>query len=157
MIASLLIPLLAAARAATPFVLDDVDGKKFDLAPHLHKDVVVVSFFATWCTPCQAELPALQAMQDAHANDGLQVVVISVDDPKSVSGVKPLVREHHWTFPVLLDTDTKVVSTWNPKKTVPFTAVIDRDGNVAWEHMGYKSGEEKTLEDEVTKLLAAPK
>lgn len=159
-VAILAAPSVASAvdRPATAFTLPDVDGKKFDLKPHLGKDVVVVNFFATWCTPCQAELPALQQLQEKYADKGLTIAVISIDDPKSVSGVKPLVKEHHWTFPVLLDTDTKVASTYNPKKTVPFTSVIDKNGNVVSEHMGYKPGDEKSLEDELVKLLgpAAP-
>ena len=160
---SLVAPLLllsfaagAAPRTAPEFTLKDVNGKKFDLADLTSaKKVVVVSFFATWCAPCQAELPALQAMQDKLGGQGLQVVAISIDDAKAIADVKPIVHDNKLTFPVLLDPDTKVVSLYNPKKTLPFTAVIDRSGNVASEHIGYLPSKQADLQKEVEGLLAA--
>ncbi len=144
-----------AERAAASFTLKDVNGKKFDLKPSLGKDVVVVNFFATWCAPCMAELPSLQALHEKYEKDGVKVVVISIDDAKESAKVKPLVREQNLTFPVLLDTQTKVVTLYNPKKIVPFTVVIDKSGNVVSEHFGFKSGDEARLEEQVKGLLGS--
>lgn len=143
----------AADRQAAPFVLKDVNGKKFDLEAHLKKDVVLLNFFATWCAPCMAELPILQTLHEEYGDKGLQIVVVSVDDAKSVAKVKPVVREQRLTFPVVLDTQTRVVSLYNPKKIVPFTAIIDRNGMVVSEHRGYKPGDEAALIEELKGLL----
>lgn len=142
-------------KAATSFVLDDVNGRKFDLGPHLKKDVVLVNFFATWCAPCMAELPVLQSLHEKYADQGLQIVVISVDDAKSKAKVKPLVREQGLTFPVLLDTKSAVTPIYLPKKTVPYTVIIDRAGNIVSEKRGYQPGEEVELEKKLQALLAA--
>ena len=144
----------AAGREAPAFTLKDIHGKKFELASHLKKEVVVLDFFATWCTPCLAELPALQGFADKYGKDGLQVIVISIDDPKDAAKVRELVQENGWKFPVLLDGDTTVVSLYDSAKTVPFSAVIDRAGTVASEHIGYKPGDEAKLEAELKDLLA---
>ncbi len=143
-----------AGKAAAPFTLKDVNGKKFDLKPHLGKDVVVVNFFATWCAPCMAELPALQALHEKYGESGVRFVLVSIDDAKDAAKVKPIVKEQKIGFPVLLDTQTKVVSLYNPKKVVPFTIVIGKDGNVASEHMGFKQGDDARLDEEIAKLLA---
>lgn len=156
LVAAGVLPAVAkTGKAATAFVLDDVNGKKFDLAPHLKKDVVLVNFFATWCAPCMAELPVLQSLHEKYADQGLQIVVISVDDAKSKAKVKPLVREQGLTFPVLLDTKSAVTPIYLPKKTVPYTVIIDRAGNIVSEKRGYQPGEEVELEKKLQALLAA--
>lgn len=155
LIVGLLLPLSASSgeRAAAAFTLKDTFGKKFDLAPHLGKDVVLLNFFATWCAPCMAELPSLQALQDRYGEQGLKVVVVSIDDPKSAAKVKPLIRELKLSLTVLLDTETRVVSLYNAKKSVPFTIMIGRDGNVAAEHMGFQPGDDQRLATEIEGLL----
>lgn len=155
LVAASIAPSAHAGRTATAFTLKDVYGKKFDLQPSLGKEVVVVNFFATWCAPCMAELPTLQSLHEKYEKDGLRVVVVSIDDAKAVAKVKPLVKEQNLTFPVLLDTQTKVVSLYNPKKIVPFTVVIDRSGIVASEHFGFKAGDEVRLEEQVKGLLGS--
>ena len=143
----------ATGKPAPSFKLKDVNGKAWDLQPHLGNKVVVVNFFATWCAPCQAELPMLQRLHEKYAEQGLEVVVVSIDDPKSVAKVKPLVREQKYTFDVLLDTQTKVVSIYNPKKVVPFTSVIDKSGNLHAEKFGFQPGDEEKFEKELQTLL----
>ncbi len=142
-------------RPAPAFRLKDVNGRRFDLADHLSKDVVLLTFFATWCAPCQAELPTLEKLHRAYRDQGLRVVLVSIDDPKSAAKVKPIVREQKLSFPVLLDTQTQVVSLYNPKKAVPFSAVIDRRGYVVAEHFGFRPGDEGALEEELKGLLAS--
>lgn len=152
-----LAPLAAGAseRTAPSFTLKDIDGKKFDLSDRLGKDVVLVNFFATWCAPCQAELPILQRFHEKYASEGLSIVVVSIDDPKSAAKVKPLIREQKYTFPVLLDTQTKVVSLYNPKKVIPFSAIIDRAGRIHSQKFGFQPGDETKLEEELLALLKA--
>lgn len=147
-------PAIAGEKAAPSFTLKDINGKKFDLAEKLGKEVVVLNFFATWCAPCQAELPIMQRFHEKHGASGLSIVVVSIDDPKSAAKVKPLVRQQKYTFPVLLDTQTKAVSLYNPKKVVPFTAVIDRAGNIRSEKFGFMPGDETKFEAELLELLS---
>ena len=145
----------ATGRQASAFKLKDINGKTFDLGPKLGDKVVLMSFFATWCAPCQAELPVLQQLHEELGDDGLQVVVVSIDDPKSAAKVKPMMRQRGYTFPVLLDTQTKVVSVYNPKKVVPFTVIIDRSGEIVSEKFGFQPGDEEKLQPELKKLLGS--
>lgn len=143
-----------AADAATDFTLRDMDGASVSLSAYKGK-VVVMSFWATWCGPCKEEMPHLQKMLDAKKAQGLEVLSISTDDARSASQVKPYIKKNGYTFTVLLDKDSSVIGTYNPAKTLPYTVVVDRDGNVAKVSQGYNPGDEVELEKLIDSLLAA--
>lgn len=152
-IAALPMAAIAGEKAAPAFALKDINGKNVDLADKLGKDVIFLNFFATWCAPCQAELPILQRFHEKYAEKGFSVVVVSIDDPKSAAKVKPLIKEHKYTFTVLLDTQTRAISLYNPKKVVPFSVVIDRAGNIHQQKFGFQPGDEEKLEKTIVELL----
>lgn len=151
--AALPVAALADDKPAPAFSLKDINGKNVDLADKLGKEVVVLNFFATWCAPCQAELPILQRFHEKYTEKGLAVIVVSIDDPKSAAKVKPLMKEHKYTFPVLLDTQTRAISLYNPKKVVPFSVLIDRKGNIHQQKFGFQPGDEVKLDETLQKLL----
>ena len=148
MVAALLLASAApafAGEAASDFTLRDVNGSDLTLSG-LKDKVVVLSFWATWCGPCKEEMPHLQKMYDEHKDDGLVVLSISTDDARSASRVKPYIKKMGYTFPVLLDRDSTVIGTYNPSKTLPYTVVIDRKGEVVRRTSGYNPGDETELE-----------
>ncbi len=148
-------PALAvdSGAPAAPFSLRDLTGTVHTLEEFKGK-VVVLSFWATWCGPCQVEMPHLQAMYQELGPKGLVILGISADDAKTVSGVRPIVAAKKLTYPILLDTDTKVVALYNPQKTLPYTVVVGRDGKVAEVHAGYTPGDEVKLKEKLVALLA---
>lgn len=141
-----------AADKAPDFTLKDINGQTHSLSQYSGK-VVLVSFWATWCTPCMAEMPQLQKLYEKYASQGFVVLSISTDDARSTSQVKPLVKAKGLTCPVLLDKETTVVSMYNPAKTLPFAVLLDRNGQIAKVHSGYNTGDEVTLEAEIQTLL----
>ena len=146
-----------AVDAAPDFTLRDLDGQEVSLSG-LKGKVVVMSFWATWCGPCKEEMPHLFEMYKKYGEQGLVILSISTDDARSASKVKPFIMKMGYTFPVLLDRESTVVGTYNPAKTLPYTVVVDRDGNVAHRATGYNPGDEAELEQKLLPLLgvAAP-
>jgi thiol-disulfide isomerase/thioredoxin len=141
-----------APRAAAPAIsLKSLDGKPVTLAQHKGK-VVLISFWATWCGPCQQELPKIQAIATKYADKGLVVLTVSVDDASTVAQVRATARKHR--LPVLLDPDNTAIASFNPRGDVPFTVIIDRNGNIAEKHGGYTAGDEAKYEKIVIGLLA---
>ncbi len=159
--------LAAAALAAAPalplraqapidFELRDLQGNPVRLSDHLGQDVVLVDFWATWCVPCVKELTHFQRFHEKYADRGLLILAITVDGPQSVPLVKPFLDRYKYTFPVLFDTQSKVIALYNPRVVMPYTVLIGRDGKIARVHQGYSLGDETALESEIVELLAPP-
>lgn len=144
----------AAGEMAADFTLRDLDGKSVSLSSFKGK-VVLVNFWATWCLPCQKEMPELQKIYKDLEPKGFVVLSISADDARTSSQVKPLIKRNGYTYPVLLDTQTAVVSQYNPTKTLPYSVLVDRQGRVAQIHSGYNPGDEVKIRAEIEALLAA--
>ncbi len=135
------------------FTLDTIDGERFRLSDHVGKEVIVLSFWATWCMPCLAELPHLEELYQAEKPQGLMVVAISMDEPTSVSEVGPTARRLGLTMPVVLDTEQRAVRLYNRARSAPFTVVIDRGGRIVSSSAGYAPGDEEALSTQVRALL----
>ena len=142
----------AVGEAAPDISLRDIDGVLVNLSDY-EGQVVLINFWATWCQPCQVEMPHLQQMYTDFADQGFVVLSISIDEARSASMVKPLIRSYGYTFPVLLDRDTSVVSVYNPSKILPYTALLDREHRIQVVHQGYNPGDEVGLRAEVEALL----
>ena len=143
-----------AGDTVADFNLRDIKGNTVSLSDFEGK-VVLVDFWATWCGPCKDELPHIQRMYDDLGDQGFVVLAITTDDARTKSQVKPFVRRSGYTFPVLYDTDSSVLVVHNPTKTLPFSVVIDRQGQIASKHAGYNPGDEVALRAEIEALLAA--
>ena len=137
---------------ASDFTLRDLDGRQVHLSDFQGK-VVLLDFWATWCVPCSAELPQLEALYEQNKDAGLVVLGIAMDGPESVAQVLPFSRRYNLTFPTLLDEETRVVGAYNPQRIAPMTVLIDRRGIIARVRNGYNAGDEKLIADDVANLL----
>lgn len=145
-------PASAAGNTAPDFTLRDINGASVTLSS-FKGTVVLVNFWATWCGPCKQEMPHLDAIEKELGSQGFKVLSISTDDARAASKVKPYIKSRGYGFTVLLDKDTSVVSQYNPGKSLPYSALIDRSGKIHQVFKGYKPGEEVHLRAEVKKLV----
>ncbi len=140
--------------APPDFTLDTLDGRSVTLSEHLGKDVVLIDFWATWCDPCMAAMPHLDELYKKHKDDGFVVLGVSIDGPQSVAQVKTEVQKLGVTFPILLDTETRVVALYNPKTSAPYSVLIGRDGKILTKKEGYTSGDVKAVDKDVAAAVA---
>lgn len=133
--------------------LSDMNGKKVNVA-ELYKSgkTTIVSFWATWCTPCKKELSNIHNVyEDWQKKYNVDVVAVSIDDVRNTSKVKTYVNGEGWEYQVLLDINSDLKRALNIQ-TVPFTVVIDKNGNIAYEHSGYVEGDELELEKKIAEM-----
>lgn len=140
-------------RPAPEFQARLLDGSTFHSADAKDHQVVVLNFWATWCAPCRAEMPALEAYYEKHRAEGLAIVAISMDDPEDEAKVRQVMAS--FGFPAAMARDAKFKGygrIWR----IPLTFVIDRDGVLrkdAW--YGDAGIDLPMLEKTVTPLLGA--
>jgi len=109
---------------APDFTLQTMTGEPLALSD-LRGKAVVLNFWATWCPPCRAEMPELQAAYTAYAPGGL--VVLGVNQAEDRATVRAFLNELGLTFPVVLDTQYEVADRYSVN-SLPTTFFIDRDG-----------------------------
>jgi peroxiredoxin len=145
----------SGAGSAPDFSLQSVDGKTVRLSDYTGKSVVLLDFWSTTCDPCMVEMPHLVDLYKANKDKGFVVLAISLDGPESLAEVSRVVHDKDMVFPVLLDQETVVVSRYNPKKEMPFSVLIGKNGDIIEKHAGYQPGDEKALATKVEKALSA--
>lgn len=145
------------AQVAPPdFELSTVDGRSERLSAHLGKEVVLLDFWATFCEPCLASMPHLDALYRQHQEQGFVVLGIDIDGPDSIAQVKTTVSKLGVSFPILLDQESRVVSLYNPKTSAPYSVLIARDGRILKKQEGYTTGGAATVDQDVIAALAQP-
>jgi thiol-disulfide isomerase/thioredoxin len=130
-------PVAPASAAAGLMLarLPDMEGRPQPLAQWRGK-VLVVNFWATWCVPCRAEIPAFVRVQERWAAKGLQVVGIAIDETDKV---RPYAAELKINYPILvggLDGIELARQAGNRLGGLPFTVVFDREGETAHTQLG---------------------
>ncbi|NPA92314.1 MAG: TlpA family protein disulfide reductase [Chloroflexi bacterium] len=118
--------------AAPDFTLQTLDGKQIALQD-LRGQVVVINFWATWCSPCKAEMPAMQQVYDDYHEQGLEILAITVEH--DTAAIEAFVQKYALTFPILLDTETTVARLYQVHGT-PTTFFVDRQGIIRWVVVG---------------------
>lgn len=124
-----------AAQRLMSTSLPDLSGKPQTLAQWRGK-VLVVNFWATWCTPCREEIPALMKVQVKYASNGVKIVGIAVDN---VDKVRDYANELRIDYVLLIggvETLSMAKDLGNRVEVLPFTVVLDRAGKVAHTHAG---------------------
>jgi len=157
-VAALLFCLAATvSHAQLPAVsLKTIDGKTVNTA-ELNNDgkPFIISFFATWCKPCNRELKAIsEVYADWQDETGVKVIAISIDQAQNIQKVKPLVDSYGWEYEVLLDPNSDFRRAMGVN-LIPHVFVIDGHGKIAESRSGYTEGGEAHLIEKVRELLAA--
>ncbi|GGA29162.1 peroxiredoxin family protein [Dyella nitratireducens] len=144
---------LVVGKSAPPITLSTLDGKHIALSD-LRGKVVILTFWATWCAPCQQELPLLSEYAREHTKDGLVVLGFSLDDADNMKQVRAVADR--LSFPIGLLGDPHVPGygrIWH----LPVSFIIDRNGLLVDD--GWKdkdpSWTQARLDNVVTPLLSA--
>jgi thiol-disulfide isomerase/thioredoxin len=131
-------PLLGGA----PLKMSELRGK-----------VVLLDFWASWCVPCQEELPMLDDMAGRMASKGVEFVGVSIDEEKS-DAERFLERKKHWKLKLGHDPEQAGAKLFNPPK-MPTSYVIDRQGVVRHMNAGFERADADKLEQQLAEAASA--
>lgn len=151
----LLWSVMGSVFAQLPSVkLKDINGKVIDTAT-LSNDgkPFIISFFASWCKPCNRELKAInEVYADWQDETGVRLVAISIDEAQNAQKVKPMVDAAGWEYQVLLDPNSDFRRAMGVNM-IPHVFIVDGNGKIVESRSGYTEGGEQHLIEKVKELI----
>jgi len=139
-------------KPAPNFSLKDADGNAVNLADYRGK-VVLVNFWATWCGPCEAEIPWFIEFEKKYKDRGFAVLGVSMDDDGWKS-VRPYVASHKINYRVVIGSEV-VSQQFGEIDSLPTSFMLDRQGRIASNHVGLV--DKVDYQNEIVKLLQDPR
>ncbi len=143
--------VLFAQKSIPSVDIRTLNGKTVNIRDYTHQGgkITVLSFWATWCKPCIQELDAIKDLypdwQEAY---DMQLVAVTIDDQRTLAKVGPLVESKAWDYVILADPNRALMAALN-FQTPPQTFLLNRNGDVIYEHTGYVPGNEYELEEKI--------
>lgn len=138
-----------ASKSLPPIKLQDFDGNDVP-SDQFKGNIMVLDFWATWCVPCIAEIPALNRLQEKYGAQGVKVLGVTLASGDATE-VKPFVGRHKMKYTVLMGDDDQVYDL--NVVAFPTTYVVTRDMKVFSRYIGASSTKAARLEADIQKLL----
>jgi peroxiredoxin len=142
----------AQRQKAPNFTLKDADGNPVHLTDYRGK-VVLVNFWATWCGPCEVEIPWFVEFEQKYRDQGFAVLGLSMDDD-GWKAVRPYIASHKINYRVMIASEV-VSQQFGDIDSLPTSFVLDRQGRIATNHVGLI--DKRDYQNEILKLLEVPK
>ena len=124
-------------------------GKPLDISVYKGK-VVLVDFWASWCAPCRKSFPWLNEMQNKFFNKGLIILGVNVDE--SSSDAQQFLKQNPAIFKILYDPQGQYASYYK-LPGMPTTLIFNRQGNLQYQHVGFKLNKVKEYEQQINQAL----
>ena len=139
--------ITATGKPAPALSLPALDGHTVSLADYRGKNVVI-AYWASWCSPCRAEMPALNRLYQRGRTSGreFEILAVSVDEDRAAA--QTFVRETGMTYPVLLDPGQKTVDAFHVE-SVPSLVVVDPSGQIIFGRSGFDQRAEYELAEKL--------
>lgn len=135
---------------APDFTLSDLNGKPVKLSDYKGK-IVFLNFWATWCKPCEEEMPSMQELHIALKDKDFQILAVSIDSGDK-NTVESFVKKYELTFQVLHDKNGKIKEIYKTTG-VPETFIIDQKGVIAEKVIGPRDWSKQSNIGTITMLL----
>lgn len=141
---------ISAQKSIPSVEIKTLDGKTVNIQKYTQSGkITVLSFWATWCKPCQQELDAISELYpDWQEKYGVQLVAVTIDTQRALAKVGPMVESKGWEYIILSDPNGAMPAALN-FQSIPQTFLLDAKGNVIYEHTGYIPGNEFDLEEKI--------
>nr|CAA6812352.1 MAG: Cytochrome oxidase biogenesis protein Sco1/SenC/PrrC, putative copper metallochaperone [uncultured Thiotrichaceae bacterium] len=126
----------------------DLNGQSFDLSAHIGKPLLI-NFWASWCPPCRAELPALNKAWAALKDDGVEMLAVNVGENKDA--INAFLEDYPIDFPVLMDEAGDSMAQWKIKG-MPTTIMLNASGEVVYHIAGERAWDSEGVLSQIRSL-----
>jgi len=143
--------LLKVGDDMPEFSLMTLDGKTVQ-SEDLYGKIVLINFFATWCGPCNSELPVVEKEIWSKYKDNKDFMLLIIDRAEKAAIVKPYIEKKKWTMPFYLDENKEVYSLF-ANRFIPRNYLFDKESRLVLNSMGFRKDEFEVLKKEIDRLL----
>lgn len=140
-------PAPEAGHPAPDFALTDLDGNTVRLSD-LRGKVVFINFWATWCPPCRAEMPEIEAVHQEYKDKGVVVIGVDISEPEST--VRQYIQRGGFTWTIVMDSTGEVARNYNIA-AIPTSFFLDREGVIRAVNIGAMT--KRAMEEKLAKVM----
>ena len=126
--------------------MNTIDGEKWSLHDQ-RGSIVLLNFWATWCLPCQEEIPVLVSLSEKYKSQGLKIVGVTVDS-ENTEQINKFIKDFKMNYPVVLTVPGSLLSQ---QESVPMTLLIDEESRLIKKYVG--AIDEDLFEEHIKELL----
>ncbi len=141
---------ISVKSTAADFVLPDINNQQIRLSDYIGKQLIIVDFWASWCSPCLRLLPELDKIHKEY--DEVVVMAINIDTPRALNRAKRHIRSNRFSILSLYDTNKEVMERFQVTD-IPHTFLIGLEGEIVYDHIGYTRGDEEMLVEAINQYL----
>ncbi len=143
---------LGRGSAAPDFDLPSLEGTARLRLSDLRGQVVLLNFWATWCKPCEDEMPAMERLYRGLRDSGFQLIAVSADIEGDLAVVREFRDRMAISFPIALDPEKRVSQRYQTMG-FPESLLIDRDGTVVERYVGPRDWDHRVYAERIRELL----
>ncbi len=144
----------STAQRIRNFSLQDINNNVRTYEEIKGEKLTIIDFWTTWCKPCRKSIPELNKIYEKFKDQGVSVVGLNCDDPRSVAKVAPMSKSMQIEYPVLLDIDSELFNYLN-LAGFPTLILVDNTNKVRYIHEGFVAGDELEIIEQIEKQLSA--
>lgn len=149
-----LLTMAQAQQNLSSIEVKKLNGETIDILEYVQEQgkTTVLSFWATWCSPCKKELDAIADFYPEWQEDfNMELIAVSIDTRRAFAKIGPMVQSRGWDYLILTDENQQLMQALNVQ-AVPHTFIISPQGEILWQHSSYVPGDEYELEDQLKAL-----
>lgn len=142
----------ANAQVVRNYTLQTIDNEKVNLLDLKGEKVTVLDFWTTFCRPCKKAIPELNKIYEEYKDQGVQVVGVNCDGPRTVAKVPGVSNTLKIQYPVLIDVSSEVFNSLNFSE-LPTLIIINEKNRIEYIHEGFIPGDEEEIKEAINSAL----